>query len=124
MPRCRSFHSARLQRRPEQLHAVAVHATDVRAWVFRESGDPVEIADEPFRLGGACEVGVRDDERADGLRLDCQPLRRTVANLRVFHEYHPTLPSGVTEPLFVGEPLADALAVDVGHGVDRGAGGA
>ena len=90
----------------------------------REFGDPVETVDEAFRLGGACEVRVRHDEGADGVILDCHPLRGTVANLRVFHEYHPTLPSGVTEPLFVGEPLADALAVDVGHGVDRGAGGA
>ena len=92
--------------------------------MLRESGDPVEIADEPFRLSGACQVRVRDDEGVDGVGLDCPALRGTVANLRVFHEYDPTLPSCVAEPFFVGEPLAHALAVDVGHGVGRGAGGA
>ena len=92
--------------------------------MLRESGDPVEIPDEALRLIGACEVRVRHDERADRVGLDCQPLRGTVAHLCVLHEYHPTLLSYMTEPFFVGEALADALAIDIGHGVDGRAGGA
>src|SRR5579863_7796913 len=92
--------------------------------MFGKSADSAEITDEAFRLVGAGEVRVRHDERADGVRLDCEPLRGTVALLCVVREYHPTLLSGVTQPLFVGESLADALAVDVGHGVNRDAGGA
>jgi hypothetical protein len=30
----------------------------------------------------------------------------------------------MTEPFFVGEAFADALAIDIGHGVDRGSGSA
>ena len=92
--------------------------------MLRERGDSVEIPDEPLCLVGTGEVRVRQDQRADCVALDCQPLRGTVAYLRVLHEYHPTLLPGVAKPFFVGEPLADALAVDVGHGVDRGAGAA
>jgi hypothetical protein len=92
--------------------------------MLRESGDPVEIPDEALCLIGACEVRVRHDERADGEGLDCQPLRGTVAHLCVLHEDRPTLLSCMTEPFFVGEALADALAIDIGHGVDRGSGSA
>ena len=88
-----------------------------------ESGDPAEILDEALCLVGACEVRVRHDERADSVGLDRLPLRGAVADLRVLHEDHPATLAGLAEPFFIEEPLADPFAVDIRHGVDRGAGG-
>ena len=48
----------------------------------------------------------------------------SVADLCVLHEHDPAVASGVPDPFFVAEPLADPLAVDVGHGVDDSAGSA
>src|ERR1019366_3662031 len=89
-----------------------------------ESRDTTEVVDEALCLIGACEVRVCHHESADGVSLDRLLLGGTVADLCILHEYHPATLAGVAEPFFIGEPLAGAFAVDVGHRADRRAGGA